>query len=43
MRSFMDEVEYNNKGNEVSMMKRRSSTLSPRSETTEVGCGAIAR
>lgn len=42
MRSFMDDVEYNNKGNEVSMLKRRSPTLSPRTEATEVGCGATA-
>lgn len=40
MRSFMDEVEYNSKGNEVSMLKRRSSTLSPHAENSEVRCGA---
>lgn len=48
MRSFMDDVEYNNKGNEVSMLKRRSSTLSPQSlsplvATAEVGCGVAAQ
>ncbi len=42
MRSFMDEVEYSNKGNEVSMVKRRSATLSPLAEITEARCGAAA-
>ena len=42
MRSFMDEVEYSNKGNEVSMVKRRSATQSPLAEITEARCGAAA-
>lgn len=42
MRSFMDEVLYNNKGNEVSMLKRRSSSLSPQAESVEIVCGAAA-
>jgi hypothetical protein len=38
----MDEVEYSNKGNEVSMVKRRSATQSPLAEITEARCGAAA-
>ena len=33
MRSFMDEIDYNDKGNEVSLVKRRSASLAPRPET----------
>ncbi|RLS56460.1 MAG: response regulator [Planctomycetota bacterium] len=32
MRSFMDETDYNDKGNEVRMLKRRSASLTPEVE-----------
>ncbi len=32
MRSFMDSIDYNDKGNEVSMLKRRSASLTPQVE-----------
>ncbi len=43
MRSFMDEVTYNSKGNEVSLLKRRSSSLAPQAEIAEVACGAAGK
>lgn len=32
MRSFMDETDYNDKGNEVRMLKRRSASLTPEAQ-----------
>ena len=41
MRSFMDSIDYNDLGNEVSMYKRRSATLTPAPEQSAVAtCGA---
>ena len=41
MRSFMDSIDYNDRGNEVSMSKRRSATLTPAPEQSAVAtCGA---
>jgi len=42
MRSFMDETDYNDKGNEVSMLKRRSATLLPQPEEATLTCGVSA-
>lgn len=42
MRSFMDEIEFNDKGNEVSMWKQRSATLLPQPEAASAACGVSA-
>lgn len=40
MRSFMDSIEYNDQGNEVRMVKRRSSSLTPQAVQQAAACGA---
>lgn len=42
MKSFMDSIEYNDKGNEVRMVKRRSATLTPEVEQLTTACEAAA-
>ncbi len=42
MRTFMDALDYNDRGNEVTMFKRRSASLTPVEEPTAVACGAFA-
>ena len=42
MRSFMDSLEYSDRGNEVTMFKRRSASLNPVEEPTAVASGAFA-
>ncbi len=39
MRSFMDAIDFNDKGNEVTMVKRRSESLEPLLERAAVACG----
>lgn len=40
MRSFMDSIDYSDRGNEVIMYKRRSATLTPIQEQAAMTCGA---
>ena len=42
MRSFMDSIDYNDKGNEVTMFKGRSASLHLEQERTAVACGVSA-
>lgn len=39
MRSFMDSIDFNDKGTEVTMFKRRSESLEPMQERSAVACG----
>lgn len=40
MRSFMDSIDYNDQGNEVRMVKRRSATLAPAAELLTPACAS---
>jgi len=42
MRSFMDSIEYNDQGNEVRMVKHRSTSLAPESVQQTAACGVSA-
>lgn len=41
MRSFTDSIEYNDAGNEVRMLKRRSASLAPAVEQLQAACAAV--